>query len=489
MFTKHPGPRRELLPPRMRRSSFCLIPAGTFVLVLLLGCGPDESLRPIVGPTPPAADAKCTLYASPSGDDSNSGALPTAPKTLYGAAAVTRPGSVVCLLAGTYLLNSTFYPPKSGMPSAWIIYKNYGEGDVQITWAGGPEAPDKMMIKVGDGKFPSRPAYLEFRGLKLDGQTHAIAGFFCFGSHHLRFIGNTVKNAGGAGISAVLCDYITSDRNVIYRNGYRSGWTSGISYNSNQWFDTYPGLHNIISNNVVAGEYDASDKHTDGNGIILDLSNRTYDPGSANTPPVLVINNVVYGNGGRCVHAYTVSNFWIVNNTCYKNGLDLAMNYPPSFSTHNSKSGYFVNNIAVAWNTRNVGFAQYGKNADVRYFANLSFGSSNTLSHPDSSQFIQADPLFVSPPQFDPASDGQYATAPAPWQVGDGLSLLPTSPALRAGIDPSTLPGLPPAIVSDLKKHIYSDINGNPRERDKAFDLGAYHVTPSPGRLPVAPPR
>ena len=489
MFNKHPGPGQDLIPARIRRNFFCLIPVGTFVFVLLLGCGPDESLRPIVGPTPPAADAKCTLYASPYGDDSNPGALPTAPKTLYGAAAVTRPGSVVCLLAGTYLLNSTFYPPQSGTPSAWIVYKNYGEGDVQIAWAGGPEASDKMMIKVGDGKFPSRVAYLEFRGLKLDGQTHAIAGFFCFGSHHLRFIGNTVKNAGGAGISAVLCDYITSDRNVIYRNGYRSGWTSGISYNSNQWFDTYPGVHNIISNNVVAGEYDASDKHTDGNGIILDLSNRTYDADSANTPPVLVINNVVYGNGGRCVHAYTVSNFWIVNNTCYKNGLDLAMNYPPSFSTHNSKNGYFVNNVAVAWNPRNAGFAEYGKNADVRYFANLSFGSSHTLSHPESSQFIQADPLFVSPPQFDPIADGQYATAPAPWQVGDGLSLLPTSPALRAGIDPSTLPGLPPAIVSDLKKHIYRDINGNPRERDKAFDLGAYHVTPNPQRLPVAPTR
>src|SRR5438034_2742827 len=74
------------------------------------------------------------------------------------------------------------------------------------------------------------------------------------------------------------------------------GWTSGISFNSTRWFDSYSGFHNIISNNFVAGEYDGSSHHTDGNGIILDLSNGSYDYASADTPPALVVNNVVYGN-------------------------------------------------------------------------------------------------------------------------------------------------------------------------------------------------
>jgi hypothetical protein len=454
-----------------------IIRPSLFLATLLVACGTETSGPSMIGPSPPAAGAECTLFASPSGNDANAGSSPATPKTLTGAAAATRPGSVVCLVAGTYGLKSTFYPPTSGTPSAWIVYRNYGDGDVQITWAGGLEAPDKMMIKVGNGKFPSGPAYLEFRGLKLDGQTHAIAGFFCFGSHHLRFINNTVTNTGGAGISTVLCDYITSDRNVIHHNGYRSGWTSGISYNSNQWFDSYPGIHNIISNNIVSGEYDASDKHTDGNGIILDLSNRTYDAGSANTPPVLVINNVVYGNGGRCIHAYTVSNFWIVNNTCYKNGLDLALGHAASLTAHNSKDGYFVNNIAVAWSYKNFAFAQYGQNANIYYHANLASGSSCNFICADSAQFLQADPRFVNPPHFDPALDGQYAAAPDPSEVGDGFSLLPTSPALRAGIDPSTLPGLPPAIVRDLKKYIYRDIQGNQRPPGGRFDVGAYQST------------
>ncbi|PYT83406.1 MAG: hypothetical protein DMG41_31475, partial [Acidobacteria bacterium] len=63
--------------------------------------------------------------------------------------------------------------------------------------------------------------------------------------------------------------------------------------------------------NIVAGEFDSSSNHTDGNGIILDLSNGSYNASTANTPPVLIINNVVYGNGGRCIHAYIVTNFWI----------------------------------------------------------------------------------------------------------------------------------------------------------------------------------
>ncbi len=460
---------------------------------LLFACGKGSSSpSAIADNTPPPAGATCTIFASANGNDANSGATPFAPRTLLGAAALTKPGSVVCLLAGTYQLKSTFYPPAGGTPSAWITYKDYGDGDVNLVWTGGPNAADKMMFKMGSGTFPSAPAYLQFQGLKLDGQTYAIAGFFCFGAHHLRFAGNTITNTGGAGISTVLCDYITSDSNIVYRNGYRYGWTSGISYNSSQWFDRYQGFHNIISNNFVAGEYDGSGKHTDGNGIILDLSNRSYRYGSANTPPALIINNVVYGNGGRCVHAFVVSNFWVVNNTCYQNGLDLALGYAPSFSTDNSRDGYFVNNIAVAWGRRNEGFAQFHSNANIRYFANLSFGSPINSSHFDPVQFFEADPLFLRPPQFDPVADGQYAAAPAPWDLADGLALRSASPALRRGVDPSALPNVPPAIAADLQKYIYRDIRGKQRLPETGFDLGAYQLTavPSgPTRTAEAPHR
>jgi hypothetical protein len=412
-----------------------------------------------------ATAADCTLFASPAGNNANSGASASSPKTFTGAAAVTQPGSVVCLLAGTYNLSTTFYPPVSGSPSSWIVYKNFGDGPVNFVWTAGAIA--QPMFKFGGGSFPSGPAYLEFRGLNLDGQNTALDGFFCLGDHHLRFIGNTINNTGGSGVGAVNCDYLTSDHNLINHNGYLYGWTSAISYNNAKWFDNYSGFHNIASNNITTGEYDGSSNHTDGNGIILDLG--------GNTPPALIINNVVYGNGGRCIQANGVTNFWFINNTCYKNNLDTSLGNTGSFTSQNSSTGYFINNITVAWHGNNPSYDQEGSNTNIRYYADMYFGSSNNFSYSDPSQLIQADPLFLSPPVYDPAALGQYATSLAPALLGNGLTLVPLlSPALGRGIDPSTLSGLTANIVTDLKNYIYTDINGKPRPQGGGSDLGAY---------------
>jgi hypothetical protein len=416
--------------------------------------------------------ADCTLFASPSGNNANSGTSASSPKTFTGAAAVTQPGSVVCLLGGTYNLSSTFYPPTSGSPSSWIVYKNYGDGPVNLVWTAGAIA--QPMFKFGGGNFPSGAAYLEFRGLNLDGQNNALDGFFCQGGHHLRFIGNTINNTGGSGVGAVRCDYLTSDHNLINHNGYLYGWTSAISYNSAQWFDSYPGFHNIVSNNIITGEYDGSSNHTDGNGIILDLSNGSYVYSTANTPPALIINNVVYGNGGRCIQAFVVTNFWIVNNTCYKNNLDTSLGNAGSFVTINSNDGYFINNITVAWQSNNPSYDQGGTNANIHYYADMYLGSPNSFSYSDPAQFIQADPLFLTPPIYSPTALGQYATSLAPALLGNGLTLAPLSPAYSRGIDPSTLSGLSSAIVTDLKNYIYTDINGKTRPQGGGSDLGAY---------------
>jgi hypothetical protein len=425
--------------------------------------------------------ADCTLYASPSGNDKNSGTSPSSPKTFLGAAAATRPGSIVCLLAGSYPLSSSFGPPTSGTPSAWIVYKSCGDGPVNFVWTGPADA--SPMFKLGTGRFPSGPAYLEFRGLNLDGQGNAGDAFFCRGGHHLRFIANNITNTGGSGIGSINCDYLTADHNLISHNGYVPSstkvpqwysWTSGISYNSNQWFDSYAGFHNIISNNIVAGEVDQSSKHSDGNGIILDLSNRTYDPGSANTPPALIINNVVYGNGGRCIEAYTVTNFWIVNNTCYGNNLDTALALESSLTTNNSKHGHIINNIVVASRAESPPYGQEHSNSNIVYCSTMYFGGPNNFTYSDPSQLIQADPLFANPPVLGSTGPGQSASGLSPSQLGDRLALRPSSPAIAEGIDPSTLPNLPPPIVTDLKKYIYTDINGNVRPNGGPFDLGAY---------------
>jgi hypothetical protein len=411
----------------------------------------------------------CTLFASPSGNDGNSGTSASSAKTFNGAASASQPGSVVCLLAGTYNLGSTFYPPTSGTPSSWIVYKSYGNGAVNFVWTAGAIA--QPMFKFGNGSFPSGAAYLEFRGLNLDGQNNALDGFFCQGGHHLRFLSNSINNTGGSGVGAVDCDYLTSDHNLINHNGYLYGWTSAISYNSAQWFDNYAGFHNIVSNNIITGEYDGSSNHTDGNGIILDLSNGSYNYSSANTPPALIINNVVYGNGGRCIQANVVTNFYIINNTCYKNDLDTSLGNVGSFTSQNSLNGYFINNITVAAASNNPSYDQESSNSNIQYFADMYFGAPNNFSYSDTTQLINANPLFINAPSL---SIGGYTSSLAPASLGIGLTLQATSPAYSRGIDASTLSGLSSPIVSDLKKYIYTDINGKARPQGGGSDLGAY---------------
>jgi hypothetical protein len=52
------------------------------------------------------------------------------------------------------------------------------------------------MFHIYGASFPTGPSYLAFKGLTLNGRNIAANGFFCQGSHHVRYLQNTVINQG-----------------------------------------------------------------------------------------------------------------------------------------------------------------------------------------------------------------------------------------------------------------------------------------------------
>ncbi len=416
----------------------------------------------------------CTIFAAVSGRNSNSGLTPSSPKTFAGAAAAAEPGAVVCIEAGTYYQTQSFSPPRSGAANAYITYKAYGNGKPTFVWTGGNGTGAIMFDLDSTAGFPNGYAYLKFVGLNLDGQNTARNGFFARYGHHLIFSWNHVYDTGGSGIATVNCDYIKSNHNWIWHNGYIQGATSAISYNGTEFYDNYAGFHNIIANNMISGEQDTT-ANTDGNGIIFDLSaNKTTGITNANTPPGLIVNNVVYENSGDCIVNFTVSHIWVVNNTCYMNVLntDLKAGHVWELGDNHSKLDWFVNNLVYTWKSSIPSY--FSHESDMgNWYRNMYFVGPLALTPTDPSQFFNKDPDFVSPPDVG-SSDGQWATAPDPASIASSFELTSSSPATGKGVDPTTLPNVPAAIAHDLKYYIYSDLNGNPRPEGGAFDLGAY---------------
>jgi len=112
------------------------------------------------------------------------------------------------------------------------------------------------------------------------------------------------------------------------------------------------------------------------------------------------------------------------------------------------------------------------------------FPRSEEASVADPAQFVRADPLFLHPPSFRPS--GSYEEPLRPALPGDSFTLQANSPALHIGIDPATVPNLSETVIRDLKKYIYTDINGTARpwEEHPIWGLPAHSPALGPPRGP-----
>jgi hypothetical protein len=425
----------------------------------------------------------CTIYASPSGG--GNGASAETPTTLTGANSASAAGSVICFKGGTYNLGSI--SPHGGSAGNHIKWEPYGDSPVVFSYSG-VDAPGNFMINL------SNQSYVDLVGFSMDGQNKSRACIDGTNANQIT-VSSTHEQNCGSGIVFHKSDYLTIDHNQITHGGYDTGIIqdpTGINIHDTCALDSYDGIHSVISNNIVSGQVDLLSRSTDGNGLTLDLgcSGTTT---LTTTPATLWINNVVYMNGGRCFVGNKNTSVLFINNTCYNNMLETVPIYNNGGDAEvkaNGTSGYvFANNIVHGWpgNVASIsgrGYTNFSyesvNGATGSIYSNNSYFTLGlgSLNGGSSTTMFNYDPQFTNPPSVNSAGTGQYATAPDPASIGNAFTLQPTSPALKQGIDPTTIAGLSAQIKIDLARYVYKDINGVARAAGN-WDLGAYQSSAS----------
>ena len=142
--------------------------------------------------------------------------------------------------------------------------------------------------------------------------------------HHIRIAGNHVWQCPGGGINAIQADFVTIEDNLVHENAWYSRFAnSGISAYQAWNFDDKPGPKIMIRRNHVFNvDWSATNRLSDGNGIIIDDLRNTQNNSRLGVyrGGVRVENNLSFNNGGAGIQAFLCDDVEIVNNTVSKNG-------------------------------------------------------------------------------------------------------------------------------------------------------------------------
>ncbi|MCW5206733.1 right-handed parallel beta-helix repeat-containing protein [Desulfobulbus sp. F5] len=177
-----------------------------------------------------------------------------------------------------------------------------------------------------------------------DGKGHSGFGIWITGGHHTVIRNCNVHHSPAAGIGGNWADYMTIENNTIWNNAWWSNCgSSGIhliqplASNIDFGATTVNGTNYriVVANNRLYGNDNRVntcqvDWPTDGNGIILDdfgwsqITDNHPDwmqPHKNVLYPhrTLIMNNLIYGNGGRGILAFISSHADILHNTVYNN--------------------------------------------------------------------------------------------------------------------------------------------------------------------------
>lgn len=426
-------------------------------------------------------------YVSPFGNDSWSGATASAPlRTLQKAADMVLPGDCVLLMSGEFTMEGR------SDDKALVTITRSGAPDGWITWKPAPGA-EPVIRPSGWAAFDVRGSYHLFQDLVIIGQNdrltlkHAIEdlkkphpsglyntnGFTIEGRqnapdnkpHHTIIRGCTIAKCAGGGVAALETDYLTVEDCIVYDNCWYMRYAgSGITTLNNWAYDNEPGYHIIIRRNKVWNNrtlvsWEKTGKLSDGNGILLDVTNKKGpnlnnpegDATVSNKKAVnadsekkerpewvnraLIENNISAYNGGSGIHVFRTAHVDIINNTTYWNGsvVDYAELFPNASFDITIRNNVIIprpgGQVNTNWN-----------NHDIDWDYNIYPLENPLIKGPHD---IVADPLLVNPGKDISVSDFRPSSG---------------SPAVDAG-SPDKAPA--------------TDINGRKRPRGKAVDMGA----------------
>jgi len=179
-------------------------------------------------------------------------------------------------------------------------------------------------------------------------------------SHHIEFIGNTIKNTPSAAIRAQQSDYITITKNKVYDNTFWTTQGVGAITISEATVspsgDTYTGTKIIITENevyqnenrLISWNPSKTFVHfeiDEGTGIFLTRNKDTYTQGE-----MLIANNLSYKNGASGIVCHHTNDVTIEHNTVFDNAT----------TNHGNPGGIGVN-----------------ASDNVRILSNISYSKSN----------------------------------------------------------------------------------------------------------------
>ena len=424
-------------------------------------------------------------YVSPSGSDAADGrSAATAFRTLQKAADTVEPGDRVLMCTGEFTMEGRTDD------RALVTVRCSGREDAWITWMPAPGARP-VIRPSGWAAFDIRGSYHVLESLVIEGINdelvlkHAMAdasaakasgryntnGITIEGRqnapdakpHHIVIRGCSISKCAGGGIAALEMDYLTVEDCKVFDNCWYMRYAgSGITTLNNWAHDDKPGYHiiirrNLVWNNRTLVKWERTGNLSDGNGILLDVTNKkgpalnnpdgdaTVSAGNGTVRKderpewknrALIENNVSAFNGGSGIHVFRTSHVDILNNTTYWNGS--VVDYEELFSNASSDI-VMMNNVIIPRPGGRV--TSNHNNRDIIWDYNIYPDGKCPLK---GEHDIVADPMPLRP-------DVDLSRA--------DFRLSRKSPAVDSG---------------SSEKAAREDLNGRHRPRGRGVDRGAY---------------